>query len=76
MDLNEIKRQTYLDLSAADLDLWPLSRPFAAHSSGLLPDLCSRGVRPGQTLTDGAGGFLPSVLLGCCCLGMRDQDQV
>jgi len=33
-------------------------------SSGLLPDLCSRGVRPSLLLTEGAGGFFPGMLLG------------
>jgi hypothetical protein len=40
---------------------------------GLLPDLCSKGVRPGHTLTDGAGGFLLGVPLGG--LGMGGQDH-
>ena len=39
-------------------------------SSGLLLDLCFRGARPLRTLSDGDGGFLPGVPLGC--LGMRD----
>jgi hypothetical protein len=42
----------------------------AGDSSGLLPDLCSRGVRAKRSLTEGAGGFLPGVPVGCCCLGM------
>src|SRR5262249_28601845 len=42
----------------------------AAGASGLLPDLCSRGVRTRRTLTDGAGGFLLDVPFGCCCLGI------
>jgi hypothetical protein len=41
---------------------------------GLLPDLCSKGVRPGHTLTDGAGGFLLGVPLGG--LGMGGQDHI
>jgi hypothetical protein len=61
--------QTYLDLLAADLDLWPVSRRCTDGSGGLLPDLCSSGVRAGLRLTEGAGGFLPGVPLGCC-LGM------
>src|SRR5258707_483324 len=36
---------------------------------GLLPDLCSRGVRPSRSLRDGAGGFLPGMLLGCLGMG-------
>jgi hypothetical protein len=32
------------------------------------------GFRPIRTLTDGAGGFLPGVPLGC--LGIADQDQI
>ena len=36
------------------------------------PQLCSNLCS--ETLTDGAGGFLPGESLGCCCLGMGDQD--
>jgi hypothetical protein len=39
----------------------------------LLPDLCSSGVRPSQSLRDGAGGFLPGVPLSC--LGIGEQDS-
>lgn len=45
-------------------------------SSGLVPDLCSRGVRPILTLTDGAGGLLPGVPLDLGCLGMTHQKRV
>jgi hypothetical protein len=38
-----------------------LGRRCADVSSGLLPDLCSKGVRATRRLTDGAGGFLPGV---------------
>jgi hypothetical protein len=40
-------------------------------SSVLAPDLCSTGVRPLRTLSDGAGGFLPGVPLECLDTGDR-----
>jgi hypothetical protein len=46
-------------------------RPSADCSSGLAPDLCSRGVRPLRTLSEGTGGFLPGVPLDC--LDTRDR---
>ena len=50
--------------------LWCDDRPRIAPARGLLPDLCSRGVRARRSLTEGAGGFLPGVPLGLGCLGM------
>jgi hypothetical protein len=38
-------------------------------SSGLALALCSKGVRPLRTLSDGAGGFLPGVLFECLDTG-------
>jgi hypothetical protein len=53
---------------------------FADCSSGLLPDLCSRGFRASLTLTDGAGGFLSGVpaerLSKRGCLGMASQRRL
>jgi hypothetical protein len=42
---------------------------------GSLPDLCSRGVRPSRSLTDGAGGFLPGVPLGCLGIASKRWRQ-
>jgi hypothetical protein len=46
-----------------------LVRRCADCSSGLAPDLCSRGVRPLRTLSEGAGGFLPGVPFECLDTG-------
>ncbi len=43
-------------------------RPVSASST-------RRAIRPCPTLTDGAGGFLPGVPLGCLGIGDRDQDR-
>jgi hypothetical protein len=54
------------------LERRPVSVSFrhcADRSSGLAPDLCSRGVLPLRTLSDGAGGFLPGVPLECLYTG-------
>lgn len=40
-------------------------------TAGLLTDRCSRGVGLGRRLTDGAGGFLPGVPLGCLRPALR-----
>jgi hypothetical protein len=72
--------RTYLDLSAADLDLdKPLRRRPVSASSACrgfrllrIPNMVEKDPT-GPLLTDGAGGFLPSVPLGC--LGMWDQDH-
>jgi hypothetical protein len=45
------------------------ARRCADCSSGWAPDLCTRGVRPLRTLSDGAGGFLPGVPLECLDTG-------
>src|SRR5712672_2640460 len=65
------KRQKSLDSNSYGSGI---SRHFADGSSGLLPDLCSRGVRPSRSLRDGAGGFLPGVPLGCLDMLWRGSN--
>src|SRR5437660_11764520 len=53
------RRNRTRPVSVSSASVREIGRRFDDGSSGLLPDLCSRGVRASRSLRYGAGGFLP-----------------